>query len=196
MARKLIFQQNERAFEFVINKVDRNKLYGKKEIVVTDSVGNSLNKGYLDEWGSVVIASSGMGYLDDGRCWHAKSELLAVDEAGNALEIAASSFDAPINLSQIVSLESFMEHEVTAVYQLKGPDIAALAERLSLADGLYSFPFCYRASYEVRAAFLNPVDGSIFMIVGSPTKMTLLSKPQHSEIEEEFEDDALDFSMM
>lgn len=199
MARKLTFQHAERTFECAISKVDRSKLYGRREVVATNPKGTHLQKGYLDEWGSVVIASTAMGYLDETRRWHAKSELVAVDSNNQPLDLIPSSFDAPIVLSEVVDLATFMEHEAAMVYLLKGYGIDDLLKVLEATDGFYTFPFCYRSAYDARPAFLNPVGEDLFMIVGNPVELEYLSKPQRTEIEDDeddFDDDDLDFSMM
>jgi len=197
MARKLTFLHEERSFECAVTKVDRHKLYGRKEIVATNPKGTPLQKGYLDEWGSVVIASTAMGYLDETRRWHAKNELIAVDGSGKPLTMLPSSFDRPIELKDTVDLFTFMEHEAAMVYVLKGYGVDEWVSELTLKDRFYTFPFCYRSAYDARPAFLNPVGDELFMIVGNPVELAYLSKPQRTEIEddEDFDDD-LDFSMM
>lgn len=203
MSRKLKFQLGGRDFEGMLLKIDRAKLYGRKEVQATNPQGQQLQKGYLDEWGSVVIASVSMGYLDDARQWHSKNELVAVDSQGRKLEILPSSFDQPIELSEVVPIETYLEHEAAMAYVLKGYGLGDLIELLNQADGVYRFPFSYRAAYDARPAFLIPSGEDLFMVVANPTDLKYLSKRQYSlidEVDEEGEeeelDDDLDFAMM
>lgn len=203
MSRKLNFQLGSRSFDCAINKVDRAKLYGRKEVVATNPQGHVLQKGYLDEWGSVVIASVGMGYLDETRCWHGKNELVAVDSSGKRLDLRPSSFDQPIVLKDVVSIETYLEHEAAMVYVLKGYGLGDLIALLDQVDGVFSFPFAYRSSYDTRTAFLVVANEDIFMIVGNATELKFLSKRQHSVLDDDDEDgeeedseEDLDFAMM
>ncbi len=203
MSRKLKFQLAGRDFDCALFKIDRAKLYGRKEILATNAQGQSLQKGYLDEWGSVVIASVSMGYLDDARQWHGKNELVAVDNQGRKLEVLPSSFDQPIALGEIVPVASYLEHEAAMVYVLKGYGLGDLIAMLSQAEGVYRFPFSYRAAYDARPAFLIPSGEDLFMVVANPTDLKYLSKRQYSlideideDLEEEELDDDLDFAMM
>jgi len=198
MTRKLTFVLEDHQFEVAVVKVDREKLYGRKETAVVDHRGRPLQKGYLDEWGTVLIQSTAMGYLDEASAWHGRGDLLAVDGDGGELELYPASFDAPVVLRERVPLDDFCRHEITAVYLLDGFEIAAFAGLLAESADLFCFPFCYRASYDPKPAFLNPVGEKVFLMVGSPTQMPYLMKAQVTELEagEEDEDEDLDFSMM
>lgn len=55
MARKLNLVLDEFPIELAQTKIDRDKLFGKIDSVALDPRGGRLTKGYLDEWGSVVI---------------------------------------------------------------------------------------------------------------------------------------------
>lgn len=197
MARKLRFHLNDQDYEFVIEKLDRDKLYGKKEVIPKNVEGLTLRKGYLDEWGSVVISSTGMGYVDRDKNWRGKNELVAVDAMGNHLEMKPSSFDEPIALTNIASLEEFCEYEMASVYLMKGFEESDFLELLLGIDGLYCFPFVYRAGYEAKAAFLNVSGENLFMCIGTRAELGFLDKPQRVDLEvEEEDDDDFDFAMM
>ncbi len=202
MARKITFLIDDTPFEFAIQKVDRARLYGRRETVAVDPEDRPLSKGYLDEWGSVVIAATGMGYMDAEGAWVAKSELRPFDGEGRALDVKPSSFDAPIELGETVTADVFLEHEITAVYSLRGFELPAFCERLAQASALYAFPFNYTASYEPKTAFLNVAGEQAFMMVGAPAVLELLVKPQAGVLDDETagdggaDEDELDFSAM
>ena len=76
MARKLTFLLDDTPIEVALFKLDRDKLYGKKETLAIDHGDRPLAKGYLDEWGSVVIGVTGMGYLDADNNWQSRNDLV------------------------------------------------------------------------------------------------------------------------
>ena len=195
MARKLTFLIEDRSFEVAIFKLDRDKLYGSQEVVAVDPGEKPLRKGYLDEWGSVVISATGMGYLDGEGHWRSKADLVAVDAFGQPLETTPSSFDAPIVLSETATIDRYCAHEIVSVYVLRGFELEEFAAILNRSSELFCFPFAYRAGYETKTAFLNPVDERIFMAIGVETKLDYLKKPQKIEIDDDDEDE-LDFGMM
>ncbi|MDJ0838681.1 MAG: hypothetical protein QNK37_19345 [Acidobacteriota bacterium] len=202
MARKLTFVLDDEPLEFALFKVDRDKLYGRKQPRAVDHREHGLIKGYLDEWGSVVIDQTGMGYLDESMEWRTRDELVAVNADGESLETHPSTFDRPVVLKDRADVDTFCDFEITTVYMLQGFHAEALAEKLAAVDGFYSFPFNYRAGTDPKTAFLNPVDNQLFMMIGAPTNIEFLDKPQivaldaEDESGDEDEDDDLDFSMM
>ncbi len=196
MARKLTFILGESKFECTVDKVDRTKLYGRKEIVVESAKGEPLHKGYLDEWGSVLIQSSGMGYMDDERLWRSRNELVAVNGLGVPLETFPSTFDEPIELSEKASLDELLISEVSAVYVLRAHNQERLADAVLESADFFVFPFNYRAGHSPKRAFLNPTGANLFLMVTEVTKLSYLQKPQRFEIEDFDDEDDIDFSMM
>ena len=196
MAKNLQFLIGEREFALEPVKIDRTKLYGKVETVAVDGQGRELEKAYLDDTGSVVVSSSGLGYRTEDGSWAARGDLIAVDETGAPLEQRASSFDMPISLNERVSLDDYFLHEITAVYSLSGADGDHLARVLSESDELYTFPFSYRAGHISSPAFLIPGDGKVFLTVGRKVAIEFLNKQRHAPIDEVDEDDEFDFSMI
>lgn len=199
MARQLSFIFEDGDHSFFMEKVDRDKLYGRVESHPVDPNGNTLQKGYLDEWGCVVIAQTGMGYLSNDQQWVDSTALAAFDAEGNPLAEEASSFDQPIVL-QITPIGEFLDREVTAAYALKSHDQAKLITACEQLDGLYSFPFLNRKGYLPSQAFLLNNDQGLFMAVTQETQLELLSKPQRAAVDEfgdddDDDDDDLDFGM-
>lgn len=199
MARKLNFLIEDLPFEFAIEKVDRNKLYGSREISVVNQEQETLHKGYLDEWGSVLIASSGMGYVDSDKNWYSKADLIPVDGLNRPMTLLPSSFDKPVEIKALISYEDYLTYEISTVYILRGLYQERMLDKLNKVDGFYAFDFVYRSSYESKTAFLIPSSKDLYLAIGQQAELEYLGKPQKVELEASFEEeesDDLDFSMM
>ncbi len=100
MAKPLVFQLGDRDIAFSLNKVDRSKLYGFKEVQALDESNHVCRLGDLAGDGCTLIGrgGTGLGWLDADGCWREKAELVPVDTDGNTIEPVPSSFSAPIKL--------------------------------------------------------------------------------------------------
>ncbi|MDM8526644.1 hypothetical protein QUF58_00415 [Anaerolineales bacterium HSG24] len=217
MARQLVFQTDQK-YPFSITKLDRAKLYGRKETVAFDPTGQECVRMDIDTSGSFIIPKGGkaLGILDEWGHWINRKELKAVYKDGAPAQRIPSSFDAPIELDKTVTVEYFLDHCITSVYMLQSAPASdadteaeaesetvgeSLIEQVKQSDKIYSFTFNYRAGYEGMAAFLIEKNDSLFMLVGYPIKFEFIGLEQIAEFnaeedeEEEFDDD-LDFSMM
>ena len=196
MARKLKLLLDDVEYECTVDKLDRGKLYGHKEVSVRATDHTPLTKAYLDDWGSVLIHSTGMGYIDEGWQWCDRSSLEPVDNLGQPIEQFPSTFDGPVTLQQKATLDDFFMHEVDSVYILRGQRIPELIEILSQMEGMFVFPFNFPAGHFPKSAFVNRADDALFLMVAEPTEATFLDRPQRFEIEDMDDEDELDFSMM
>src|SRR5262245_48775477 len=97
MARPIVvtFNGAESAFSFV--KVEREKLYGKKERVFVDELGEACVAAALTTDGAAIVPPGGTSYtyLDDAWDSVERSELRAVDEAGAPLPMLPSTLGTP-----------------------------------------------------------------------------------------------------
>lgn len=94
MAKLLTFIINNRDFFLEPVKVDRKKIYGWSETVVTNQNGVLCSAALLNDDG-MTIAPSGAtkpGILSTNGEWVSRDELIAVDEAGNKAQYVGSSF--------------------------------------------------------------------------------------------------------
>jgi len=207
MAKQLIFQTGDKENPCDIVRLDRKKLYGWKEVVAIGPDGDECIRVDVDETGSFIIPKGGkaLGNLSiDGR-WVEKSDLKAVDSEGNPAKRIPSSFDNPIVLDQTVDIETYLDHLIDAVYIISPAEEIkeSLIKQIRSADGIFTFPFNYRADYGSRAAFLIETKGNLYMLVGTPTGFEFIGMEQMADLnvaEDEEEDfsleDDLDFSMM
>lgn len=205
MAKPLVFKLDGAEVAFDMQKVDRSKLYGYKEVEMLDEHGDKCEMATLAEDGHTIIGrgGTGLGYLSADGMWCDKSELQPVDLSGAPIEPVASSFVAPIELDAPVTADEYLQHSIRSVYAM---ETEALDSRLlaSLKDGvIYKFSYSYRGGLEADIAFLLCNDaGEVFMAVGSNTAIEFIGLQQVAAVvaedseEEESEGDDMDFSMI
>jgi hypothetical protein len=205
MAKPLVFQWGDRQFSFNMNKVDRAKLYGFKEIEVLDDKGSKCELATLAADGQTVVGrgGSGFGNLTVDGLWIEKAQLTPVDPAGQKVQPVPSSFAAPVPLNEKVSAEDYLDCAVRSIYLLDSPDdVTPLTEELRQGV-IYRFAYSFRGGLEPDQAFLLAnMEGELFCAVGKPTKVEYLSLAQtaaayeEEEAGEEDDADAMDFSLM
>ncbi len=200
----MFFQLSGKSFGFEINKLDRKKLYGWKETVAVDHNGNECIKAYIDDTGSAIIPKGGMalGIVDEKGNWVNKSLLQAVNIDGSPAELVLSSFDAPIELKEKVSVEEFLNHNIQFVYMLEADENSDdLLNEVKNSKELYTFVFNYRTDYEGSTAFLIETNDKLFALVGYKSNFEFIGLEEagvvNVEEQEDFSiEDDLDFGMM
>jgi hypothetical protein len=202
VAKPLVLQWGDTDLAFQLNKVDRSKLYGYKEVEVLGEGGALCELATLADDGRTVVGKggTGLGYLDADGLWSEKSKLKPVDVEGNEIKPVASSFSAPIKLFETVSADHYLSHNIRLVYQMVC-DESLETLRTELQRGtIFSFPYSYRGGLEANAGFLLlGEDGNIFLAVGDPTKVEFIGLQQVAVVEEEAggdETDLMDFDMI
>ncbi len=202
MAKPLVFRLGETEFAFSLNKIDRSKLYGYKELEVLDERGRRCELATLAGDGHTVIGRGGSGFAQltvDGE-WCDKSGLKPVDADNREIQPVASSFSAPVALAESTTVDDYLQHNVRLVYQLdcEGDD-AALRQQLA-GGAIFKFPYSYRGGLEADVGFLlQGADGHVFLAVGSPTKVAFVGLAEVAAVEEDAElDEAelMDFDMI
>jgi hypothetical protein len=112
-----------------------------------------------------------------------------------------SSYAAPVPLTAKVSVDEYLSHNVRSVYQVSsevdlGPLLAELKKGV-----IFNFPYSFRGGLEPDAGFLlMAADGTVFVAVGTPTKLEFVGFEQVAAVTEEetegAEEEEIDFSMM
>lgn len=203
MAKPLVFHLGETEFSLTLNKVDRSKLYGYKDVQALDDSQQECDLATLAGDGRTLIGrgGTGLGWLDVDGCWREKSQLTPVDRDGKTIEPVGSSFGTPIKLFDTVTVEEYLEHNVRLVYAMdaEGDVDDAMAE---LKRGtIFRFPYSYRGGLEADAAFLLLNDkGELMMAVGTQTEIEYIGMqaPAVTVTEEGDSDDSelMDFDMI
>ena len=203
MAKPLVFQFGDQELAFALNKVDRSKLYGYKEVEALDDHGRPCQLATIAEDGCTVVASggTGMGQLSADGLWCEKSQLKPIDLSGNEIPPVASSYSAPIKLFDTVSIDEYLSHNIRSVYQLetetKPDDLLRELQR----GTIFAFPYSFRGGLEADAGFLLlNEEENLFLAVGSPTKVDFIGFQQTAvatdEEEGDDETDLMDFDMI
>ncbi len=190
MAKPLVFRLGASEFALEMNKVDRAKLYGYKDVEILDDSGQRCEMATLAEDGHTIIArgGTGMGYLSADGNWCDKSQLKPVDLSGQAITPVTSSFQAPIDLAEPTTMEDYLEHTIRSVYVMEGSVAPELIEKLK-SGAIYKFAYSYRGGIEADVAFLLTNDADeLFMAVGSSTELEYVGLQNVADSVEEEED--------
>jgi hypothetical protein len=187
-----------------MTKVDRTKLYGYVDTEVLDESGGPCELATLAGDGKTLIPMGGTAftYLSPDGLWRNKSDLKAVNLNGEPIVPVISSFKAPIQLSEKVSIDEYLSHNIRIVYLLSAEGGLGELEKALGDDGsLFAFDFSYRGGLVADRAFLlKSEDGAIWMAVGKATRISFIGMQQLAVVEEEAEpeeeDADLDFGMM
>lgn len=200
MPRELTFKLKKKEYAVVPVKVDRRKLYGYTEILALDDNGDPCNLVTTDESGQFIIekGGTGLGILTPSGEWADRSQLKYVTDNGKPAELIKSSFNVVNNLSDKVSIEEYLDYNITDFYELTNADEAFIK---AIGDDIYKFTYSYLDNFEGSTAFLMVSGGTLFMLIGLLNKFEMLCFADcgdHDDNEDytiEIEDDDLDFSM-
>lgn len=204
MGKNLKFVINGNSFEAGISKVDRDKVYGFVEEVVTDRDGNICTTGNLLDDGQTIVLSgaTSLKTVDDSFAELDKKALKTVYMDGTDAKLIPSSYDGDIDL-QVAEMDDLFNLEVTAVYQCTWEDTSVKSSMLELLkDGsLFRFVFNYRADYEGADAILLGSQEEVFVLTGRILEFEYLSNEVMLPFEEPAEvtaedDGSMDFGML
>jgi hypothetical protein len=206
MARLLSFDHRGTVFRCALQKVDRGRLYGSRDLETLDPEGGLCQLATIAADGRTLLPPGGtaIGHLDSEGRWLASEALTAVDPAGMPLPRVASSFDAPIPLAETVCEELFLDHSMRLLYALEPAEELEPALTDALDDGaVFTFPFCWRDGFDTDPAFLfRGADGNLWLLVGDPNEVVPVgleadaATVAFSENEEEPAAGDLDFRML
>ena len=204
MAKPLVFLYAGAEIAFEMNKVDRAKLYGYKEVEILDEDGDKCEMATLADDGHTIVGKggTGLGYLSADGKWCEKSDLRPVDLNGVPIAPVGSSFSAPVPLGQQTTVADYLDHIIRSVYLMTANSESPLITELKNGT-IYKFPYSFRGGLESDIAFLLANDKSeIYMAVGSSTTVSFVGLQQvagvvgdEAEAVEEETDD-MDFGMI
>jgi hypothetical protein len=205
MAKPLVLQFKGADLPLAMSKLDRSELYGFIETEILDEKGRNCSSGSLAPDGQTVIVSGGsaLACLSPDGMWLDKSKLTPVDRDGKKLAPVPSSFSAPVELSKTATIDEYLSHCIRSVYQLDTEaDTSDLMKELKKGT-IFTFPYSFRGGLQPDAGFLLlGADGTLFLAIGTPTKMEFVGLSQAGEVIEETDPegeeggDEIDFGMM
>lgn len=203
MAKAITFFLGDKSFQSSINKIDRNKVYGFVEELVTDASGNICTTGSIMDDGSTIILSgaTALKTVDKNNNEVDKKTLKAVYMDGKDAVLVPSSYDQEVKLHH-ASVDDLYNLEVTAVYQMAFEDTGiAKADVLKmLGEDYYRFVFNYRADYEGADAIMLATATDVFVLTGRMLEFNYLeNKNTVVVLDDETttdSDDSIDFGML
>jgi hypothetical protein len=203
MAKNLKFNLAGKAFEAGITKVDRDKVYGYVEEIITDLNGNPCATASLLDDGVTLILSgaTSLKIVNEHIQEVDKKALKTVYMDGSDAVLVPSSFDHEIELQEAV-MEDLFNLEVSSVYQLMWDDTLGKDEMLKALESnrLFRFIFNYRADYEGADAILLGSQNELFILTGRLLSFDYLeNKPMvinQDQLDITIEDDDMDFGML
>jgi hypothetical protein len=203
VARSIVMtlEGEESAFGFV--KVEREKLYGKKQRVVVDEQGRDCVAAWLTADGTALVPLGGTAHVWVDDRWDAAEQdaRVAVDEAGHALETRPSTLGVAQD-ARVVDVRRVLDHVVTGIYQLAPESLGPKLEAALAAGSFVELPFRYRDGLDEDVMFVLRNDEGTFALIGRDAGFTMLEREAlplaiepGGEESDELSDD-LDFSMM
>jgi hypothetical protein len=202
MARAIVvrWQGEDSAFAFV--KVERDKLYGRKQRVVVDEQGRTCALAWLTADGTALVPTGGTAHVWSDETWQAAEQdaRAAVDVEGRELQLRPSTLGVAQEAREVDALR-VLDHVVVAVYQLTPESLSPAVEGMLAAGKILEVPFRYRDGYEEDAMFVLRNDDGTFALVGRDAGFAMLEREQlpltiePGEESDELSDD-LDFSML
>ncbi|MCC2673052.1 MAG: hypothetical protein K0Q72_5524 [Armatimonadetes bacterium] len=203
MAKPLVVRFSGQEVPFQLEKVERADIYGYTEIESFSEAGEPCRLATLARDGQTLVGPGGsaMGYVSPDGLWVDKGTLQPVTVDGRSVQTVASSFSAPIELTERATIEQLLDHTVRSVYLLSvDTDWGGLRDELA-QGAVFQFPFSYRGGLNPDTAFLlQGSDQNVFLLVGSSSRVEFVGLAQaapaaEAEDETEEDDDGLDFSM-
>ena len=204
MGKNLHFVIEGKSWSAGISKVDRNKVYGHVEEVISDSNGELCTVASILDDGQTIIVSgaTALKTVNSDNREVSKDTIKTVNLDGTDAVLVPSSYDTDAVLTP-GTLDDLFNLEITAVYQLVWDDEAAKLDLISYlsTNKVLKFVFNYRADYEGADAVLITAQNQVFALTGKFLEFKFLENKQiiiteESEAESNVEEDAMDFGML
>ena len=204
MGKNIHFVIEGKSWSAGISKVDRNKVYGHVEEIISDSNGELCTVASILEDGQTIIVSgaTALKTVDSENKEISKDAIKTVNLDGTDAVLVPSSYDTDAVLTP-GTVDDLFNLEITAVYQLVLDDEAAKLDLISYlsTNKVLKFVFNYRADYEGADAVLITAQNQVFALTGKFLEFKFLENKQiiiteESESEANVEEDAMDFGML
>lgn len=200
MARNIVLALGGEPSSFALSRLDREKLYGKKQRVVVDEAGRPCEPAWLTLDGSALVPSGGTAHVWVDERWSSapQESRVAVDPAGQPLSARPSTLGAA-QTAREVGPQRILDCAVSAVYELAAESLAPDVEAALARGAILELPFRFRDGYEDDLLFVLRNEEGHFGLVARETGFPLLERaappPEAEPAQSELEAD-LDFSML
>ena len=200
MAKPIVVTLGGVESRFDHEKLDRSKLYGRRQRQVLDPNGKRCERAELTRDGTLLIRSgmTAQGYFDEAGTWIPNGKLVGLDADGNPVKQVPSTLGDPQKLVGPVKADELLDLSVRAVYVLAAEQLDPKLEAELKAGKVYKFTFNYRPDYESETAFLVGNASGYFALVGTPAETTWCELATVATVEatdDAGDDDELDFEM-
>ncbi|MCA9660531.1 MAG: hypothetical protein KC486_19475 [Myxococcales bacterium] len=199
MAKPIIVNWKGVQSSFKITKLDRAKLYGKRQRQVLDPGGDRCERAELTRDGALLIRTgmTAQGYFDEGGTWVPNGDLVGLDKQGEPVAKVASTLGAEETLHGPVDPTEVLDLSVRSVYILDPDGLDPDLQKRLLGGDVFRFAFNYRADYNAETAFLIGNKSGFFALVGTPAPADWceLETVAQETFDDDDDDDELDFEM-
>lgn len=204
MGKNIHFVIEGKTWSAGISKVDRNKVYGHVEEIISDSNGELCSVASILEDGQTIIVSgaTALKTVDSENKEISKDAIKTVNLDGTDAVLVPSSYDTDAVLT-LGTLDDLFNLEITSVYQLVWEDEAAKLDLIAYlgTNKVLKFVFNYRADYEGADAVLITAQNQVFALTGKFLEFQFLENKQVIVLEDTdadatVEEDSMDFGML
>jgi len=204
MGKNIHFVIEGKSWSAGISKVDRNKVYGHVEEVISDSNGELCTVASILEDGQTIIVSgaTALKTVDSENKEITKDAIKTVNLDGTDAVLVPSSYDTDVVLTP-GTLNDLFNLEITTVYQLVWEDEAAKLDLINYlgTNKVLKFVFNYRADYEGADAVLITAQNQVFALTGKFIEFQFLENkqvivPEDTIVDATVEEDSMDFGML
>ncbi len=203
MAKEAVFKFSDISFTGSLSKIERKKMYGFTDLIITDPEEKVCEFATLTEDGMHILptGSSGIMTLNSQGNYINRNDGKVVDAKGEEVSKVPSIYDQDVELTKVSSINEYLDMNVKAIYQLevsenKDAILAALEEHK-----LFHLIYNYRADYEGDDAYLISNEEEVFMIVGNKINFEYIGLEEvvietDSASDKTEESDDFDFGML
>jgi hypothetical protein len=204
MGKNIHFVIEGKSWSAGISKVDRNKVYGYVEEIISDSNGELCSVASILEDGQTIIVSgaTALKTVDAENKEISKDAIKIVNLDGSDAVLVPSSYDTDAVLTP-GTLDDLFNLEITSVYQLVWDDEVAKLDLISYlnTNKVLKFVFNYRADYEGADAVLITGQNQVFALTGKFLEFQFLENkqfivPEDTDADATVEEDSMDFGML
>lgn len=203
MARAIVLRLEDEESSFGFVKVERDKLYGRKQRVIVDEHDRACASAWLTADGTALVPLGGTAHVWVDEAWQAVEQdaRVPVDETGVALETRPSTLGVAQE-AQVVDSSRVLDCVTTSIYQLDAEVLSPKLEALLAEGAIVEIPFRYRDGLDDELLFVLKNDEGVFGLVARPAGFEMLARDAlplaidpGGEESDELSDD-LDFSML
>lgn len=201
MAKSIAVRLGGESSSFAFAKLDRERLYGRKERQVVDDEGKRCSSAWLSTDGAALVPSGGLAmlYVDESFGTVERSALQAVDDQGAEVAQLPATLGVEQELEGPLPPSRVLDHAVHSVYVLTPETIGATLAAELKAGKVYGCPYNFRDDYTRQMLFLVANEAGTFALLGTAPAFAMVRRdaaPPAAAGEGDDMSEDLDFSMM